>query len=142
MLRFDVPPVWSNVTRWEAFLSFVISAASLLFTPWLMVILMVQGLVRGFFGHYKCPSHKVWAKAFESLKLAGKKENAGAKMFANKVLFLASAVAVISYALGGDLWKIPCTVLLVFTTLEWAFSWCAACSVYGLWYSKFPPKSA
>ena len=142
MLRFDVPPVWSNVTRWEAFLSFVISGASLLFTPWLMAILMVQGLVRGFFGHYKCPSHKVWAKAFESLKLAGKKENAGAKMFANKVLFLASAVAVVSYALGGDLWKVPCTVLLVFTTLEWAFSWCAACWVYGAWYSKFPPKNA
>lgn len=55
MLRFDVPPVWSNVTRLEAFISFLVSVAALLFTPWLMLIPAIQGFVRGFFGHHKCP---------------------------------------------------------------------------------------
>lgn len=134
MLRFDIPPVWSNVTRWEAFISFAVSAAALVFTPWLMAILAVQGFVRGFMGHYKCPLHRIWAKLFESKSWGGKKENAGAKMFANKVLFLASTVSVVTYAIGINIWIIPCIALLVFTTLEWAFSFCAACSVYGWWY--------
>jgi len=141
MLRFDLPPVWSNVTRWEAFVNFVVCGASLLFTPWLMAILVVQGFVRGFLGHYKCPAHRVWAKLFESRRWGGKKENAGAKMFANKVLFVASLVSVVAYALGSDIWMIPCIVLMMFTTLEWAFAFCAACSVYGLWYRWFPPKA-
>jgi len=141
MLRFDLPPVWSNVTRWEAFVNFLVCTASLVFTPWLMVILVVQGFVRGFLGHYKCPAHRLWVRIFETRSWGGKKENAGAKMFANKVLFLASIVAVVAYMLGSDIWKIPCIVLMVFTTLEWAFSFCAACTVYGWWYRWFPPKA-
>src|SRR5690606_26159929 len=94
----------------------------------------------GFIGHYKCPAHRVWARIFEARGWAGKKENAGAKMFANKILFLASLVSVVAYALGSDIWRIPCIVLMVFATLEWAFSFCAACSVYGLWYRVFPPR--
>lgn len=142
MLRFDVPPVWSHVTRFEAFVNFLVCGAALLFTPWLMAILVVQGFVRGLLGHYKCPAHRVWAKLFEAYGWAGKKENAGAKMFANKILFLASTVSVIAYAMGSTFWTVPCMVLMVFTTLEWAFSFCAACSVYGLWYRWFPPKAA
>lgn len=142
MLRFDVPPVWSNVTRFEAFMSFVVCGAAFLFSPWLMAILLVQGFVRGFLGHYKCPAHILLAKLFEAKNWGGNKENAGAKMFANKILFLASSVSVILYALGNTLWQVPVTALLIFTTLEWAFSFCAACWAYGLWYKFFPPKSA
>lgn len=141
MLRFDLPPVWSHVTRWEAFVTFIVCSAALLFTPWLMGILVVQGFVRGFMGHYKCPLHRVWVKIFEALGWGGKKENAGAKMFANKVLFVVSAVSLVAYMSGSDFWKIPCVMLMIFTTLEWAFAFCAACSVYGLWYSKFPPRN-
>jgi hypothetical protein len=39
MLRFDVPQVWSNVTRWEAFVTFVVCWVALLITPWAMVLL-------------------------------------------------------------------------------------------------------
>lgn len=141
MLRFDLPPIWSHVTRWEAFISFLICCCALLFTPWLMLVLVVQGFVRGFLGHYKCPAHILWAKLFESQGWAGKKENAGAKMFANKILFIASSISISAYALGSSMWMVPCVMLMVFTTLEWAFSFCAACSVYGWWYRKFPPKS-
>src|SRR5690625_86536 len=140
MLRFDVPPVWSRVTRWEAFISFVIAAAAYFISPWFMIILAVQGFVRGFLGHYKCPSHRLWAKLFESNDWGGQKENAGAKMFANKILFIAATVSVVAYALGSGIWQIPVIALLIFTTLEWAISFCAACWVYGVWYRFFPPK--
>ncbi|THU05292.1 DUF4395 domain-containing protein [Lampropedia puyangensis] len=140
MLRFDLPPVWSNVTRWEAFVSFLVCLAAWKITPWCMGILVVQGFVRGFLGHYFCPLHRVLAKSFEINGWAGKKENAGAKMFANKVLFIASSVSLLAYSLGSPLWIAPCFALMLFTTLEWAFSFCAACSVYGFWYRVFPPQ--
>ncbi len=142
MLRFDVPPVWSNVIRWEAFLTFAICWAALLVTPWVMLILVAQGLVRGFVGHARCPSHALWKRVFEWLALGGKKENAGAKMFANKMLFLASGVSVTLLVLGSPLWIVPCIALVVFSFLEWAFSFCAACWVYSAWYTKFPPSGA
>ncbi|HLR82645.1 MAG TPA: DUF4395 family protein [Paenalcaligenes sp.] len=140
MLRFDVPPVWSNVTRWEAFLSFIITAIAYWVSPWFMIILVVQGFIRGFIGHYRCPAHRIWSTLFEMKNIAGQKENAGAKMFANKILFIASSVTVIAYASGSTMWQIPVIALLIFTTLEWAFSFCAACWVYGLWFRFFPPK--
>src|SRR5690625_4760517 len=115
MLRFDVPPVWSRVTRWEAFISFVIATAAYFISPWFMIILAVQGFVRGFLGHYKCPSHRLWAKLFESNDWGGQKENAGAKMFANKILFIAATVSVVAYALGSGIWQIPVIALLIFT---------------------------
>lgn len=140
MLRFDVPPVWSHVTRWESFITFAISLASLLWSPWLMAILALQGLVRGFIGHYKCPSHVVWARIFEARGWGGKKENAGAKMFANKVLFIASSVSLVFSLVGSPMWQVPCVALVIFASLEWMFGFCAACWAYGFWYSKFPPK--
>lgn len=134
MLRFDVPPIWSNVARLDAFTTFTISLIALLGFPYLVPVLIVQGLVRGFIGHYKCPSHRLYAVVLEKLKLAGKKENAGAKMFANKLLFIASSVATGLYLAGISMWTVPITVLVVFSFLEWAFSFCVACWAYTLWY--------
>ena len=141
MLRFDLPPVRANVIRWEALITFAICCFSFFVFPWTMLILVVQGGVRGFLGHSKCPSHLLWKKIFEARQWAGKNENAGPKMFAAKLLFLASTVCVILLALGNPLWKVPCGILIVFSFMEWAFSICAACWVYGLWYKKFPPRS-
>lgn len=141
MLRFDLPRVWSHVTRVEAFVSFLVCVAALLWTPWLMLILVAQGFIRGVFGHYKCPMHKVLAWSLEQKNWGGKKENPGAKMFANKILFFVSAISVLLYVSGSELWVVPCVMLAVFTTLEWALSFCAACWAYGFWYSKFPPKA-
>lgn len=141
MLRFDVPQVWSNVIRWEAFMTFVLSGtAVLLGLPWLMLILVVQGLVRGFIGHHRCPAHLLWKKIAEARQWGGKKENAGAKMFANKLLFLASAVSLALYLSGSTLWMVPAAVLVVFSFMEWAFGFCVACWAYGFWYRQFPPK--
>jgi hypothetical protein len=140
MLRFDVPPVYSNVVRVEAFVTTLISAIALLGYPFLMPILAVMGLIRGFVGHQKCPSHRLLTKLLLGMDKAGHKENAGAKMFANKILLIASVVASILYFMGNSMWVIPTTALLIFSSLEWAFSFCAACWVYGVWYKMFPPK--
>ncbi len=139
MLRFDVPAVWSNVIRVEAFITFALSALALYTaTPWLMLPLLAQALVRGFIGHHRCPSHGVWKALLQKLGKAGKKENAGAKMFANKLLFIASSASLLLAAAGQWQWQIPATVLVVFATLEWALSFCAACWAYTLWYRFFP----
>jgi hypothetical protein len=74
-----------------------------------------------------------------AMNVAGKKENAGAKMFANKLLFIAATVASILFFMGIDLWKVPASILVVFSTLEWALSFCVACWSYSYWYKLFPP---
>ena len=140
MLRFDIPPVWSNVTRWEALLTFVLCGLALAVTPWCMAILVVQGFIRGFIGHSREPLNGVWVRLFEARGWAGKQENAGAKMFAAKLLFLASTVSLVLYLTGQDFWVVPVYVLIVFSFLEWAFSFCAGCWAYTLWYRFFPPK--
>lgn len=139
MLRFDVPQVWSNVTRWEAFVTFVVCWVALGVTPWVMGLLVLQGAVRGFVGHHRCPSHLLWKRIALRLGRQGKKENAGAKMFASKVLFVASAASLALFLAGSPLWKVPCVALIVFSFLEWALEFCAACWVYGAWYRRFPP---
>jgi hypothetical protein len=55
-------------------------------------------------------------------------------MFAAKLLFLASAVSVALWLAGSTLWTIPAAVLVVFSFAEWAFSFCAGCWAYTLWY--------
>ena len=134
MLRFDVPPVWSNAARVDALLTFTISVLALAGFPWLVPLLIVTGLVRGIFGHHRCPSHRLYAALLQKLGLAGKKENAGAKMFANKLLLIASSVATALYLAGSGMWIVPMTVLTVFSFLEWAFSFCVACWAYALYH--------
>ena len=140
MLRFDIPPVNANVARFEAFITFAFCAIALLGFPYLLPVLALMGFVRGFLGHYKCPSHRLFTKVMIAMNIAGKKENAGAKMFANKLLFVAATVASVLFFMGIDLWKVPAGVLLVFSTLEWALSFCIACWSYSYWYKLFPPQ--
>ncbi|MBL0726583.1 DUF4395 family protein [Piscinibacter sp. HJYY11] len=142
MLRFDLPQVWSNVVRWEAFITFTVCLLALLLSPWVMVLLVLQGAVRGFAGHMRCPSHLLWQKVFVATGHAGKKTDAGPKMFANKILFVASSVSLLLFLAGSPLWKVPCTLLIVFSFMEWALDFCAACWVYGAWYRRFPPSGS
>lgn len=140
MLRFDIPPVSANVARLEAFITFSFCLIALLGFPYLLPVLALMGFIRGFFGHYKCPSHRLFTKIMTALNIAGKKENAGAKMFANKLLFIAATVASVLFFMDIDLWRVPTSILVVFSTLEWAFSFCVACWSYGYWYKLFPPQ--
>ena len=140
MLRFDIPPVNANVARFDAFITFLFCVIALLGFPYLLPVLALMGFIRGFFGHYKCPSHRLFTKIMTAMNIAGKKENAGAKMFANKLLFIAATVASVLFFMGIDLWKVPASVLVVFSTLEWAMSFCVACWSYSYWYKLFPPQ--
>lgn len=140
MLRFDIPPVNANVARLEAFITFSFCLIALLGFPYLLPVLALMGFVRGFFGHYKCPSHRLFTKIMTAMNIAGKKENAGAKMFANKLLFIAAIVASVLFFMDIDLWRVPASILVVFSTLEWALSFCVACWSYGYWYKLFPPQ--
>ena len=88
MLRFDLPAVSSNVIRWEAVITFVVCNLALFVSPWFMAVLVVQALVKGFIGHYKCPSHLLWKRIFDAQGWTGAMVNAGAKMFAAKILFV------------------------------------------------------
>ena len=134
MLRFDLPPIWSNAARVDALITFTVSAIALLGFPWLMPLLAVQGLIRGFFGHRYCPSHRLVTLLLQKTGHAGRKENAGAKMFANKILLIASSAATALLIAGNSLWVVPTTALLVFSFLEASVSFCAACWAYTLWY--------
>lgn len=114
MLRFDVPQVWSNVIRWEAFVTFAVCWAALFVSPWFMALLVAQGAIRGFAGHHRCPAHLLWKRLFTALGWQGRKEDAGAKMFAQKILFLASSVSLGLFLAGSPLWQVPCLVLIGF----------------------------
>lgn len=141
MLRFDLPKVWSNAIRVDAFVTFVIAIASLVVSPWLLTLTAVLGAVRGFGGHHRCAVHGLWSTLLQRRGLAGRKEDVGAKMFAAKVLFLASTVALVLNGFGSGLWVVPAGALVLFSFLEWAFSFCAGCWAYSLWYRFFPPRT-
>lgn len=135
MLRFDVPPVHANAARLDALVTFVICLLAYLFElPWLMAITALTGFIRGFNGHGHCPLHRASLAVLRRFDALGKKENAGAKMFAAKLLFIASAVSLALWLAGLWMWKIPVAVLIVFSFAEWAFKFCAGCWAYTLWY--------
>lgn len=135
MLRFDVPPIWSNAARLDALTTFTLCLLAIAFKlPFLLPILIVQGFVRGVLGHYRCPSHRLYAALLQKIGKAGHKENAGAKMFANKLLLIASSVGTILWLAGSSMWIVPASILLVFSFMEAAFSFCAACWAYTFYY--------
>ena len=139
MLRFDLPRLPANVMRWEAFVTSALCVAAWLITPWLMVVPAMQGVIKGFIGHTKCPRRVMWSRLFTARGRQGKLEDAGANMFAAKILAIASSLALALFISGRTRWRAPVGALIVFSTLEWALSFCAACWVYGAWYQRFPP---
>lgn len=134
MLRFDLPPICANAYRIQALVSFTVSALYL-FTPyqWVSIILALGGLIRGFVSPHRCPSYLVFAGITKKMGLA-KMQNAGAKMFADKVVGLAGLVMVGSWLAGGSIGAIPATAILIFAFIDLLTGFCAACWAYGLWY--------
>ncbi len=134
MLRFDIPNVDSNAYRFQAALTFAISAAYL-FTPygWLAVVLAFGGLLRGFVSPHKCPSYLAFAAITRGM---GKQKmvNAGAKMFADKIVAIAGAVMFGTWLAGSAVGDIPAVALLLFSFIDLTTGFCAACWVYGWWY--------
>lgn len=134
MLRFDIAPVCSNAYRFQATMSFAI-AALYLFTPWKWVafILAIGGFIRGFVSPHKCLSYKLFEKVAARLKWV-KKVNAGSKMFADKIAFVAGSAMAIAWLAGSSIGNIPATAILIFAFLDLATGFCAACWAYAAWY--------
>ena len=134
MLRFDIAPVCSNAYRFQAAMSFAI-AAIYLFTPyrWVALLLAFGGLIRGFVSPHRCLSYRLFANFSEQL---GRKklQNAGAKMFADKVVMLAGGVMAASWLFDSTIGMIPAVAILIFALLDLVTGFCAACWAYGLWY--------
>ncbi len=134
MLRFDIAPVCSNAYRFQATMSFSI-AALYLFTPWKWVafILAIGGFIRGFLSPHKCLSYKLFEKTTSNMHWV-KKVNAGSKMFADKIAFVAGTVMAVSWLAGSSIGNIPATLILGFAFLDLATGFCAACWAYSAWY--------
>ena len=134
MLRFDIAPVCSNAYRFQATMSFTI-AALYLFTPWKWVafILAIGGFIRGFVSPHKCLSYKLFEKTTAQIGWV-KKVNAGSKMFADKIAFVAGTAMAVTWLLGSSIGNIPATAILIFAFLDLATGFCAACWAYSAWY--------
>lgn len=134
MLRFDIAPICANAYRFQAAMSFGIAAAYL-FTPykWLAFLLAFGGVIRGFVSPHRCVSYKLFSWLSERLGLK-KLQNAGSKMFADKVVAIAGTVMAISWLTGSDIGMIPATAILVFALIDLITGFCAACWAYGVWY--------
>jgi Domain of unknown function (DUF4395) len=138
MLRFDLPQIPANAARADAFVTWCAAGLALLGLPYLMPLLAIQGFIRGFFRHGLEPVHKFVSAQLVAGKRGGKLEDAGAKMFANKILFVAATVTTVLWLLGSSMWMVPAGVLFVFSFLEWALSFCAGCWAYSAYY-RFKP---
>ena len=138
MLRFDIPPVCSNAYRVQAVVTFVVSALYL-WTPYgaLSIVLALGGVLRGFVSPHKCPSYLIFSKLMKNAGLA-KPVNAGAKMFADKLVAIAGSVMFITWFVGNPIGQIPAVILLVFSFIDFSTGFCAACWAYGLWYKMKP----
>ena len=128
MLRFDIAPVCSNAYRLQALMSTTI-AAIYLFTPykWVAIFLAVGGFIRGFVSPHKCLSYKLFASITRTLKLS-KMQNAGSKMFADKIAAVAGLAMGVSWLLGSSFGMLPASAILVFAFLDLTTGFCAACS--------------
>lgn len=134
MLRFDIAPICANAYRVQAAFSFTI-AALYLFTSyrWLAFLLAGGAVLRGFVSPHRCLSYKLFAALTARLGLS-KMQNAGAKMFADKVVGLAGLVMGISWWLDSSIGMIPATAIFVFALIDLLSGFCAACWAYTLWY--------
>ncbi len=134
MLRFDIAPVCSNAYRFQATMSFAI-AAIYLFTPyqWVSLLLAVGGFIRGFVNPHKCLSYKLFAGITGKLGIP-KMQNAGSKMFADKIAGIAGSAMFVTWLLGSSVGVIPAYAILIFAFIDLATGFCAACWAYGAYY--------
>jgi len=134
MLRFDIAPVCSNAYRFQAAMSFTI-AALYLFTPyqWVSILLAVGGFLRGFVSPHRCLSYRLFSTLTGKLGLT-KTQNAGSKMFADKIAGIAGLAMFVTWLNGSDIGLIPATAILIFAFIDLVSGFCAACWAYTLWY--------
>ncbi len=134
MLRFDLPNVHDNAVRVHAFISMLMSIAAIWIHPAFIGVLFLQGFVKGFFGLHYCPMYRMIEQLLILKKWHGAPEDMGAKMFAAKLLMVASGVAGALYVAGITLWMVPMMMIMLLSTLEYAFGFCIACYAYHYYF--------
>lgn len=134
MLRFDIPPICANAYRIQALVSFIV-AAVYLFTPyqWVSLMLALGGFIRGFISPHQCLSYRLFSGLTGKFGIR-KLQNAGSKMFADKVVSLAGIAMTLSWVLDAGFGVIPGTAILIFACIDLLTGFCAACWAYGAWY--------
>lgn len=105
------------------------------FTPyqWVAIILALGGALRGFVSPHKCPSYLAFSALTRKLGMA-KPINAGAKMFADKLVAIAGTIMFVTWLMGSEIGLIPAAVLMVFAFIDLVSGFCAACWAYAMWY--------
>lgn len=96
-------------------------------------MLAFAGLLRGFVSPQSCPSYRLLAWAGDRLGY-GKRVNAGAKLFADKIVGIAGLAMFAAWLLDSELGVIPATALLVFSALDVVTGFCIACWAYTFWH--------
>lgn len=139
MLRFDIAPVCSNAYRLQAIMSFTI-AVLYLFTPykWVAAFLALGGALRGFVSPHRCPSYRLFSAITRKMGRQ-KLVNAGAKMFADKIVAIAGGVMLIGWLSGSSFGDIPGYAILLFAFIDATTAFCVACWAYGAWYKMKAP---
>lgn len=134
MLRFDLAPVCSNAYRLQAATTLLVSLLYLL-TPygWVAAFLMVGGFIRGFISPHRCLSLRLFMSLTSRL---GRQQlvNAGAKMFADKLVCVMGGVMLVTWWLNMPIGRIPASALTFFAALDLFTGFCAACWAYAAWY--------
>jgi hypothetical protein len=61
-------------------------------------------------------------------------QNAGSKMFADKIAAIAGTAMFVTWLLGSSIGMIPAWAILIFAFIDLATGFCAACWAYGAYY--------
>lgn len=147
MLRFDIKNINENVYRINALITLIISLIYLygfynfpenMIFKILPLILVIGGFVRGFINPHKCVSYLIFDKFLIKFNMV-KSVNAGGKMFADKILFIASLLMVVGGLLNVSLVVIPSVALVIFSFIDLSIGFCVACWFYNFYYKfKIP----
>lgn len=127
-----------NVTRLNALVTFLI-VSTFIFTPakWILFFLPVDFALRAWFGGRFTPVGCLNRILVQSFRLGESLINEGPKIFAAKIGFAMSALALAGFIAGIDIAAYSLAgILMFFSFLEAGFGFCVACKIYPLFYRQ------
>jgi hypothetical protein len=127
---------WVNSNQVRITAAFIcISAllAFIFFNPFIISLLAFDFFNRGFLKKPISFVNRISGRVVAAFDISYKKENKAPKQFAAKIGFVITVLAVVFYCLNFPVLFLGLTgVLILFSFLESAFSFCAGCVVYTL----------
>ena len=104
---------------------------------WIIIFLAADYFIRGFVKRDLSMIKGISTFLAEKLNINTKSINAGPKIFAAKIGFYMSLLAIILSLTGHTILSILVALtLLTFSVLEGAFSFCVACKIYPFFYKS------